>query len=150
MQATTGKREYESVSTGSTDEKQGVNLATVTRASRRNWGKKLQRRIKKAKLEEQGTLSVDEEATPPLAIMKIMTNTFTLKFDELSTSQVIILSEAIYNELHKNDVSKKSLPPQSIQSIPIASLIPTEFVDLLESEVFNTMAEPTKATSFGL
>ncbi|CAI2188710.1 12362_t:CDS:2 [Funneliformis geosporum] len=64
----------------------------------------------------------------------VKTNTFTLKFNELSNTQLDILSEAIHNELYKNSVSQKPLPPQSIQSILTTSLIPTDFMGLLESE----------------
>ena len=92
--------------------------------------KRLQRKIVKG--------LIDQRLIPPDAVK---TNTFTLKFNELSNTQLDILSEAIHNELYKNDDSQKSLPPQSIQSIPTTSLIPTEFMGLLESEVFSLSSE---------
>jgi hypothetical protein len=81
---------------------------------------------------------IDQRLIPPDAVK---TNTFTLKFNELSNTQLDILSEAIHNELYKSDVNQKLLPPQSIQPIPTTSLIPTEFMDLLESEVFILSSE---------
>lgn len=50
------------------------------------------------------------------------------------------------NELYESDVSQKSLPPQSIpsqsiQSIPITFLIPTDFMGLLVSEIFSLSSE---------
>jgi len=67
----------------------------------------------------------------------VKTNTYSLKFSELSNTQLVILSEAIHNELCKSDVNQKLLPPQSIQSIPTTSLIPTDFMDLLELKIFS-------------
>jgi len=78
--------------------------------------KRLQRKIVKG--------LIDQRLIPPDAVK---TNTFTLKFNELSNTQLDILSEAIHNELYKNDDNQKSLPLQSIQSIPTTSLIPTDF-----------------------
>jgi len=92
--------------------------------------KRLQRKIVKG--------LIDQRLIPPDAVK---TNTFTLKFNELSNTQLVILSEAIHNELYKSGVSQKSLPPQSIQSIPTTSLIPTDFMGLLESEVFSPNSE---------
>ncbi|CAI2188428.1 19927_t:CDS:2 [Funneliformis geosporum] len=79
----------------------------------------------------------------------VKTNTFTLKFNELSNTQLDILSEAIHNELYKNSVSQKPLPPQSIQSILTTSLIPTDFMGLLESEVFS-LKQITKRVAHGI
>src|SRR5436189_212933 len=78
--------------------------------------KRLQRKIVKG--------LIDQRLIPPDAVK---TNTFTLKFNKLSNTQLIIFQEAIHNELYKSGVS------QSIQS---TSLIPTDFMDLLESDVF--------------
>ena len=98
--------------------------------------KRLQRKIVKG--------LIDQRLIPPDAVK---TNTFTLKFNELSNTQLDILSEAIHNELYKNDDSQKSLPPQSIQSIPTTSLIPTDFMGLLESEVFSLSSEANSMNS---
>src|SRR5437764_93582 len=65
--------------------------------------KRLQRKIVKG--------LIDQRLIPPDAVK---TNTFTLKFNELSNTQLDILSEAIHNELYKNDDSQKSLPRQNI------------------------------------
>ena len=91
--------------------------------------KRLQRKIVKG--------LIDQKLIPPDAVK---TNTFTLKFNELSNAQLVILSEAIHNELYKSGDSQNSLPPQSIQSIP-TTLIPTDFMGLLESEVFSRNSE---------
>src|SRR5436305_10936700 len=56
--------------------------------------KRLQRKIVKG--------LIDQRLIPPDAVK---TNTFTLKFNELSNTQLDILSEAIHNELYKNDDS---------------------------------------------
>src|SRR5262245_58004237 len=94
--------------------------------------KKLQRKIVKR--------LIDQELIPSDAVK---TNTYSLKFNKLSNTQLTILSEVIYNELYdKSDVSQKSLspPPQSIQSIPTTFTIPTDFMGLLKSEVFGSRA----------
>ena len=83
--------------------------------------KRLQRKIVKG--------LIDQRLIPPDAVK---TNTFTLKFNKLSNTQLVIFQEAIRNELYKSGVS------QSIQS---TSLIPTDFMDLLESEVFGINSE---------
>ena len=60
--------------------------------------KRLQRKIVKG--------LIDQRLILPDAVK---TNTFTLKFNELSNTQLDILSEAIHNELYKSGVSQKHL-----------------------------------------
>jgi hypothetical protein len=98
--------------------------------------KKLQRKVVKG--------LINQRLIPPDAVK---TNTFTLKFNELSNTQLVIFSEAIHNELCKSGISQNLLSPQSIQSIPTTSLIPTDFMGLLESEVFSLNS---KANSMNL
>jgi hypothetical protein len=98
--------------------------------------KKLQRKVVKG--------LINQRLIPPDTVK---TNTFTLKFNELSNTQLVIFSEAIHNELCKSGISQNLLSPQSIQSIPTTSLIPTDFMGLLESEVFSLNS---KANSMNL
>lgn len=67
---------------------------------------------------------IDQRLIPQDAVK---TNTFSLKFNELSNTQLDILSDAFYNEL--------SLPPQRI---------PTDFMNLLELEVFRANSSLTQ------
>ncbi|CAG8533887.1 9616_t:CDS:2 [Acaulospora morrowiae] len=66
----------------------------------------------------------------------IKTSTYTINFAVLSTDHLEILSNAIQENLYKDDIVKKSLPPKTIQEIPSFSEIPREFMCLLESEIF--------------
>jgi hypothetical protein len=66
----------------------------------------------------------------------IKTGTYTIDFAVLSTGHLKILSNAIQENLYKDDIVKKSLPPKTIQEIPSFSEIPREFMCLLESEIF--------------
>ncbi|CAG8814978.1 137_t:CDS:2 [Gigaspora margarita] len=102
--------------------------------------KRLQRQIVK-KLINKGLFPSDT----------VKHNTYSLKLDTLSNSQLDILSDAIYNEMYKNNVSEKSLLPQSSQSISTTFVIPADFMRLLESEIFgnNNSADSTTFTSFG-
>ncbi|CAG8483922.1 34561_t:CDS:2 [Gigaspora margarita] len=90
--------------------------------------KRWQRQVTKILL-EQGLLLSD--AVNP--------NTFTLKYDSLSNINL----ENIWNELYKDDMSTESeklLPLQTTQTIhPILNnfQIPAEFINLLESEIFD-------------
>ncbi|CAG8560445.1 6058_t:CDS:2, partial [Acaulospora colombiana] len=78
-------------------------------------------------------------------------NTYTLNFDALSNSQLDLLSDAIHDELYKNDVGEKYLPSQSIQLIPTTSMLPADFMHLLELEIFNeNSADSTTFTSLDL
>jgi hypothetical protein len=64
-------------------------------------------------------------------------NTYTLNFNMLTNKHIDTLTEAIEGYLYKDSNSKKSLPPQNVQPIPIISTIPVEFMQLLDSEIFN-------------
>jgi hypothetical protein len=64
-------------------------------------------------------------------------NTYTLNFDMLTNQHIDTLTDAIEGHLYKNSDSKKSLPPQNVQQIPTISAIPEEFMQLLDSEIFN-------------
>ena len=48
-----------------------------------------------------------------------------------------MLTDAIKKHLYKDSNSKKTLPPQNVQQIPTISTIPEEFMQLLDSEIFN-------------
>lgn len=69
----------------------------------------------------------------------IKPNTFTPKYDSLSNLNL----ENIWNELYNGDTStesERSLPPQTTQIIhPILNnfQVPAEFINLLESEIFD-------------
>ncbi|CAG8584859.1 4985_t:CDS:2, partial [Acaulospora colombiana] len=66
----------------------------------------------------------------------IKTGTYILDFAVLSNHHLEVLSNVIQENLYEDDARKKSLPPQSIQTIPTFSEVPQEFMSLLESEIF--------------
>ncbi|CAG8446556.1 10837_t:CDS:10 [Acaulospora colombiana] len=66
----------------------------------------------------------------------IKTSTYILDFAVLSNHHLEIVSNAIQENLYRNDTRKKSLSPQTVQVIPTSSAIPQEFMRLLESEIF--------------
>ena len=72
-----------------------------------------------------------------LPLNAVKPNTFTLNFDVLTEQLINILTDAIEGHLYKDNGSEKSLQLQSIQSIPTISIIPVEFMQLLDSEIFN-------------
>ncbi|CAG8619889.1 19720_t:CDS:2, partial [Gigaspora rosea] len=82
---------------------------------------------------------LDRELLPLDAVKQ---NTFSLKYDALSKFDL----ENIWSELYN---SERSLPPQTTQIIhPILTTfqIPAEFIDLLESEIFDH-TKPTNKNS---
>ncbi|CAG8802569.1 12630_t:CDS:1, partial [Gigaspora rosea] len=81
-------------------------------------------------------VSLDQGLLPSDAVKP---NTFTLIYDYLSNFNL----ENIWNELYNGDTSTESerlLPPQTTQIIHLILnnfQIPVEFINLLESEIFD-------------
>jgi hypothetical protein len=79
---------------------------------------------------------IDQEVLP---LNCVKPNTFTLDFIALSAHHLDIISDVIQKILYKGDDNdnKKTLQPQTTQSIPTSFEFPTKFMDLLELEVFS-------------
>ncbi|RIB20098.1 hypothetical protein C2G38_2180123 [Gigaspora rosea] len=69
----------------------------------------------------------------------IKPGTYTLNFSVLSRRHLNIILDIIQKKLYEDSYNddKKTLIPQSTQPIPTTNKMPTKFVNLLESEIFN-------------
>jgi len=79
---------------------------------------------------------INEGLIPPNVVK---TNTYSLKFNELSNTQLVTFSEAFHEECISQN-----------QSILITSLIPTDFMGLLESEIFSLSGKVDSAKTSSL
>ncbi|CAG8592418.1 7575_t:CDS:2 [Acaulospora morrowiae] len=86
---------------------------------------------------------LNQKLLPPNSVKP---GTFTLNLNTLSSDYLNIVSDVIQKNLYEGEFNdnKKSLPPQSIQQILTSSEIPTNFMELLESEVFNRTSLDTE------